>query len=226
MGPAGKSPWTELDPSRIPTKTEVPELDAFVTEIGPHGRLLDLGCGTGVVSRKLAALGFDVTGVDVNERAVAEAEAAGGGTYFVRDVVAPEGLALPGGSFRIVVCQLVISVVGDTKAREALLRNAASVLESSGYLYLSASEVSDEVNSGYRELYLRDFPQTNERYTYFSRDDEGKVLYQTHHFTAPELDALLQGAGFDVVRMASRTEASSRRPNEAANFLYVVARKA
>ena len=44
--------------------------------------------------------------------------------------------------------------------------------------------------------------------------EPGRVLYTTHHFTGVELSALLTGVGFDVVRLASRTETSSRRKDE------------
>ena len=37
---------------------------AFVQELIPRGRVLDVGCGTGVVAGRLADVGFDVTGVD------------------------------------------------------------------------------------------------------------------------------------------------------------------
>jgi SAM-dependent methyltransferase len=46
----------------------------FVASLLPPGaRVLDAGCGTGRVAARLAALGFDVAGVDVDESMVAEA---------------------------------------------------------------------------------------------------------------------------------------------------------
>ena len=47
----------------------------------------------------------------------------------------------------------------------------------------------------------------------------------THHFTGPELGALLDRAGFELTRLSSKTESSNRRPDEAAHFLYAVCRK-
>jgi SAM-dependent methyltransferase len=37
---------------------------AFVTATGPPGSALDVGCGTGALAERLAAAGYDVTGVD------------------------------------------------------------------------------------------------------------------------------------------------------------------
>lgn len=217
--------WAAYEPDRIPTKADVPELEGFLDRVGSGGRLLDLGCGNGRVSRMLAERGFDVVGVDINEAALRTDGTVNNVELHVRDITAPGGLDLPGPRFRVVVCQLVISVIGGTAAREALLANAFDVLEPGGWLYLSASEVSDDVNPGYHELYLRDFPETGERYTYFSRDADGNILYTTHHFTGPELSALIEGAGFELTRLASTTESSSRRPDEAAHFLYAVGRR-
>lgn len=219
------------EPTRIPTKTELPELEAFLEGLGEvgitatGGRLLDLGCGSGRVSCMLAERGFEVVGIDINEAAIRSGGASENLELHVRDIASRDGLDLPGPPFRIVVCQLVVSVVGGVAEREALLGNAFEALEPGGWLYLSASEVSDDVNPGYRKLYEDDFPETRERYSYFSRDSDGNILYVTHHFTGPELGALLGGAGFELTRLSSKTESSSRRPDEAAHFLYAVCRK-
>jgi SAM-dependent methyltransferase len=37
---------------------------AFIERLSPDGRILDVGCGTGVVASRLAGLGHEVTGVD------------------------------------------------------------------------------------------------------------------------------------------------------------------
>jgi SAM-dependent methyltransferase len=221
--------WARYSAERIPTKKETPELEVFLDTMGPGGRLLDLGCGSGRISRELAKRGYDVTGVDINKDAVTNARLGAGlgeGLQFhVRDIAATDGLDLDDAVFRFAVCQLVISVVGGVNERKALLENALSVLEPGGSMYLSASEVSDDVNPGYRKLYLEDFPETHERHSYYSRDADGNILYMTHHFTGIELSALLDEVGFELVRLSSKTESSSRRPDEAAHFLYAVCRR-
>jgi SAM-dependent methyltransferase len=47
----------------------------------PPARVADVGCGTGIASRLLAARGFAVTGIDPNESMLAHARAAGGAVY-------------------------------------------------------------------------------------------------------------------------------------------------
>ena len=184
--------------------------------------MLDLGCGRGRLSAQLAARGHDVVGVDINRDAISEAE---GAEFYVRDVASELGLGLPGLKFHAVVCQLVISVVGGRDERRALLRNAFDALEPSGVVYVSASGVSDAINPAYAALYEQDLPSTGEQYTYLSRDSAGRVLYATHHFTVDELTSFMESAGFIETHVAQRSEASSRRPDEAAYFLYATARK-
>jgi ubiquinone/menaquinone biosynthesis C-methylase UbiE len=55
-------------------------------------RVADVGCGTGILTRRLAARGLDVVGIDPNEDMLAEARAAGGGATFRRGEAAATGL--------------------------------------------------------------------------------------------------------------------------------------
>jgi hypothetical protein len=49
-------------------------------------------------------------------------------------------------------------------------------------------------------------------------------LYATHHFTSDELGSLLERQGFTDITVTTELEASSRRPDEAAYFLYATCR--
>jgi SAM-dependent methyltransferase len=222
--------WARFEPQAIPTKTELGALEAWLDGVRPREagppRLLDLGCGVGAVSRRLFQRGFSVVGVDINSDAIAEARrTAEGVTFLVRDVASPRGLELDEAPFDGVVCQLVLSIVGDVFDRRRLLANALDSLRPGGGFYLSASGVSDAINPSYGRLYQQDFPSTGERHTYFSRDAVGNVLYRTHHFTEEELRDLLESSGFVDVVIARKREASSRRPGEAALFLYAFSRR-
>lgn len=136
------------------------------------------------------------------------------------------GSELENGSwFAAVLLQLVLSVVGGVSMREKVLRNAAAHLQPGGILMLSASGASEEINKEYAALYAKDQPATGEYRTYYSRGATGRVLYVTHHFTQPELRALLDAAGFEVLEFVVSKEASSRRPGMAAFFYYVIAAK-
>jgi len=232
-----RNDWRRFDATAIPSKESTPRLDAFVQEMKTEaaGRpltLLDVGCGSGRLSRRLFEQGFSVFGVDINPDAIhtaqhhaASADAAGRRLLFeVADFADNASPQLHGGPFDVVVCQLVISIIGMIRQRENLLRHVHGVLRPGGHLFLSASGVSDTINAGYARLYADDLPLTGERHTYLSRNDRGEVLYVTHHFTVDELTSLLEAAGFDEISVVTEKETSSRRPDEAAYFLYATCR--
>jgi len=230
--------WRAFPAGSIPSKASTPHLDRFLEGLrtqAPATRrptLLDVGCGTGRLARRLFDAGFSVVGVDISPTAIEEARplafpSEGGGAFLRFDVVdcsVTEGPVVEGGPFDVVVCQLVLSIIGGVRERESLLRNLYQQLRPGGGLYLSASGVSDSINAGYARLYADDARLTGEPYSYYSRDEKGRILYTTHHFSAEELVALLEGAGFVELHIETEREASSRRPDEAAFFHYVTCR--
>ncbi len=229
--------WKRYDAHAIPSKHSTPHLDAFLRDLIHHaeGRplaLLDVGCGTGRLSRRFFDQGFAVLGVDINREAIhaaqalaMPADASGRGVSFeVADFSDDAPPSIHGGPFDVVICQLVISIIGDVRHRANLLRHARANLRPGGWLFLSASGVSDAINPGYARLYADDLPLTGERHTYLSRNDRGEVLYATHHFTDPELRDLLETAGFGEINVTTTRETSSRRPDEAAFFHTAIGR--
>jgi SAM-dependent methyltransferase len=231
--------WRAFPAGSIPSKASTPQLDRFLEGLRPQAAaarpptLLDVGCGTGRLARRLFDAGFSVVGVDISPTAIDEARSLavpseGGGAFLrfdVADVSVAERPRIDGAPFDVVVCQLVLSIVGGVLERENLLRHLHEHLRPGGGLYLSASGASDSINAGYARLYADDGPLTGEPYSYYSRDEKGTILYTTHHFSVEELVALLEGAGFVEVHIDTEREASSRRPDEAAFFHYVTCRR-
>jgi SAM-dependent methyltransferase len=229
--------WRRYDARRIPSKASTPHLDTFLATVQGTASanrplaLLDVGCGTGGLGKRLYELGFSVLGVDVNPEAVRVAReqalpsGSGRALQFVEgDFAADEPPRLGSGPFDVVVCQLVLSIIGGARQRANLLRHVHASLRPGGWLSLSASGVSDTINAQYARLYAEDIHLTGERYSYLSRDQQGEVLYMTHHFTVEEFVGQLQAAGFEEIAVTTEREASSRRPDEAAFFHYVTCR--
>src|SRR5690606_34348007 len=78
---------------------------------GARPRILEVGCGAGVLLGLLAARGFTVQGLDLSERAAAIARR--GGVAAAAGTVASAGLAE--GSFDIVVMQHVLEHAPDPR---------------------------------------------------------------------------------------------------------------
>ena len=224
--PRSRLDWQEFAPLAIPTKHDLGQLQLWLETVPTASRLLDLGCGTGGVSAWLLSRGHSVTGLDINPAAIAQArDALPGVTFAVADIAAANGLKVGDAPHDGVVCQLVLSIVGDAGDRRQLLRNAYDALTPGGSLYVSASGVSDDVNPDYARLYERDLALTGERFTYLSRDASGRALYRTHHFAHDELQALLQDSGYVDITIVDSIEVSSRRSEQRARFYYASARR-
>jgi 2-polyprenyl-3-methyl-5-hydroxy-6-metoxy-1,4-benzoquinol methylase len=103
--------------------------------IQPGERVLDVACGTGVGSRRLARLGARVVAVDVSERMLEHARArtteqAGEIDYRLVDATnQPQVLALGEGAFDAVVCSMALM---DMPAIDPLLHAAARLLTARG----------------------------------------------------------------------------------------------
>lgn len=239
-----RSDWNAFAAEAIPTKTDFGPLEIILTDINKtlgvarSALILDAGRGAGVVSRYLYSKGFSVVGVDINESAINNArqytaELIGPSDdrstrsldFVCADILNTASPAIQADAFTGAICQLVISIIGTGQDRVALLTNVFKALRPGGYLYLSASGVSDDINPMYAELYKSDLEITKEPYTYLSRDDQDRILYATHHFSEEELRYLMQSTGFHDIRNDKKREASSRRINQSAYFYYCYCRK-
>ncbi|NER98960.1 MAG: class I SAM-dependent methyltransferase [Symploca sp. SIO1B1] len=235
-----RNDWQQFAPENIPSKSSMSQLEQFLDSVSRQLpkkqplRLLDLGCGNGAISKQLYEKGFSVIGIDINTNAIEAAQesfaVADEGNphelkFFAGDIASEKGLLTDAQLFDVVIGQLVISIIGNVDDRNNLLRNIFKSLEPDGWLYLSASGISDTINNQYQQLYDADYELTKERYTYFSRNKKGEVLYTTHHFSETELQSLISQAGFNRIEIKCNREVSSRRPDEAAYFYYVTCRK-
>ena len=185
---------------------------------------LDVATGAGHTAVYLASRGLRVTAGDLSAGMLGQTAQLAGeqGLTLQTAQHSAEELPYPDAVFGLVTCRVAAHHFSSV---EDFLREAHRVLRPGGWLFLSASGVSDTINAGYARLYAEDVHLTDERHTYFSRDEAGTVLYMTHHFTTDELVGLLETAGFREISLTTEKESSSRRPDEAAFFHYATCRR-
>ena len=103
---------------------------AFVAELSPVGRVLDVGCGTGALAQRLAGLGYRVAGVDPSEGMLERLRAR------AREVEAVQasGTALPfgEGEFDLVLTVATLHHVAEPQAVRQTLGEMIRVSKSGG----------------------------------------------------------------------------------------------
>ncbi len=96
-------------------------------ELSAYGRILDIGCGDGQISRMLATVGSTVVGIDPTWNQIAVAQERGGGAVYARSGAAP--LPFAGASFDAAVACLVFEHIDDV---DAAIGEVARVLRPGG----------------------------------------------------------------------------------------------
>jgi len=97
--------------------------------IRPNGlKALDVGCGGGIMAEEVAAMGFDVTGIDPSEQSIATARRHAALSALKIDYRqgAGEHLPFPDATFDLVYCCDVLEHVNDL---ERVISEAARVLK-------------------------------------------------------------------------------------------------
>lgn len=96
--------WRRFDVGAIPSKDSTPHLDAFLSDVKTEAQgrsltLLDVGCGSGRLSRRLFEQGCSVLGIDISVAAIhAARESAGPAGRSLRFEVADVAADDPPGS--------------------------------------------------------------------------------------------------------------------------------
>ena len=110
---------------------------AFPSPFAPGLRLLDIGCGGGLIAEPLARLGFGVTGIDASDRniGVAKLHAAKSGLEIAYDCKTPEQLLEAPHRYDVVLALEVVEHVADVGA----FLNAAGQLVAPGGALIAAT---------------------------------------------------------------------------------------
>ncbi len=158
----------------------------------PHARWLDLGCGDGVITARIADFADEVVGVDISDRNIAVANdlRARANVRYIRAAVEEPGAYADGRSFDAVSAFEILEHVYDPAV---FLRDAAAQLRPGGVLILStpnAASLTRRLKRRFRPLVTR------------AGYADAESLIEEHHreYTLPDLRRLVRDAGLTLLK--------------------------
>ena len=137
--PAGKfAPLHKFNPVRLKFIRDIAAAQFGRTGLKPFAgmRLLDIGCGGGLLCEPMSRLGFSVTGVDPSAKNIgtARAHAAAAGIAVDYRAASAEALESEGALFDVVLNMEVVEHVADLKA---YLRSCAKLVKPGGLMFVA-----------------------------------------------------------------------------------------
>ncbi|MDO8299290.1 bifunctional 2-polyprenyl-6-hydroxyphenol methylase/3-demethylubiquinol 3-O-methyltransferase UbiG [Lacisediminimonas sp.] len=100
-------------------------------------RILDIGCGGGILAESMARKGADVTGIDLSEKAlkVADLHSLESGVQVRYELISAEDMAArEAGGFDVVTCMEMLEHVPDP---EAIVHACATLVRPGGHVFFS-----------------------------------------------------------------------------------------
>jgi 2-polyprenyl-3-methyl-5-hydroxy-6-metoxy-1,4-benzoquinol methylase len=137
--------WPAKYAARAPLAGRLEHLAAAVDRyVRPKGKVLDLGCGTGELARRMAACGLHVTGCDISSQMLGHAMATDPGGAVAWIQLQPNWHTLPfqAGAFDAVIASSVIEYVDHPLG---VLQECARLLSPGGVVLCTAPNLAHPV---------------------------------------------------------------------------------
>ncbi len=184
--------------------------EVFIEKFSIDSRLLDIGCASGRLCLALAKLGYSVTGIDVAEKQIEQAqriaETENVNLTFLH--YEPPTLPFPDASFAAAFMENVYCYIPHRTGRIAFLAEVARVLNPNGQLFLS-NTVLDGIIDSYEPTYDENYDRFAPNYETLEKGDnfwlEEDPIY-VHYFFADDLKAELEESPFRVLSSSVEDE--------------------
>jgi ubiquinone/menaquinone biosynthesis C-methylase UbiE len=133
--------WEDRYSHDAAVKNRIVRFDAALRRHGAgEGAVLDLGCGTGRITRSLAHDGFSMTGADISNRMLDLARSEPGGDpvrWVLQDADQPFPLPLDDDQFDAVISSSVLEYLSDPKVA---LAEMARLLKPEGWAFFTVPD--------------------------------------------------------------------------------------
>lgn len=191
--------WGKKESSRIPSSLW-PD-DFLFSKLNREMEILDLGCGVGRLTLELGRLGHKVTGIDISEDAIKNANLnAEKKNLTDRCSFACESatsLPFDNNTFDVIIIQAVLTIIESKEDRKKILLESNRILKENGFVYLAEFSQNWHI-TGYRNKYLNHFSKTGEEGLFIVFDINGNEEYRAKHFSNKEISLLILDSGFSI----------------------------
>ncbi|WP_372398036.1 bifunctional 2-polyprenyl-6-hydroxyphenol methylase/3-demethylubiquinol 3-O-methyltransferase UbiG [Azospirillum sp. HJ39] len=169
-------------------------------------RVVDIGCGGGLLAEPMARMGASVVGVDASERNVhtAAAHAAGTGTEVDYRATTAEALAASGEKFDVVLAMEVIEHVADVTL---FVKSLSELLAPGGVLFLATlnrTPKSFALAIVGAEYILRWLPRGTHNWRQFLRPSELNAAVRAYGLGVRDLTGITYNPLSDEFRLNAR----------------------
>ncbi len=177
----------------------------------PHARILDIACGTGILTIELAKQGHTVYGIDISPRMIGKARAKSSGLFNAGYDVQDMREFSVEGRFDLVTCTFdSVNYILDPKELAGMFRQVAEVLDQSGLLIFDSNTHQHYLNhhrGEYQhqlggECFLQKCiydPEELRAETIFEFSDKAVETHRQRPYDLLELGPMLIQAGLRVV---------------------------
>lgn len=158
----------------------------------PYGKLLDIGCGTGVFLDEARENGWEVTGIDIADDAVQYAR-----DKFKLEVFQGEldSINLPAAHFDVITMWDLIEHLENPLA---ILKKANKILKDKGKIVI----LTPNENSLIKKIIFLFFKLSGKRWDFLVK--KGYGIHHLYYFSDKNIKELLKKAGFGIIKVVKR----------------------
>lgn len=171
--------------------------------IGTSGRVLDLGCGNGRISKLIKKHGYQVYGIDINKDAILFAQgdpSLSGAEFSVQDA---KQTSFSDNFFDAVIEQATLGCM-EPEERAFVLQEIHRILKPDGVVSITEFGIRSDRTDEYRQ----DAVLTGEYGTHIVKREDGSEWFRVHNFEENELENLIEGSGFQILSESHPTFSS------------------
>ena len=166
--------------SRLGYPTDIVEFAVTTAALGRHSRVLEVGCGTGQLTERLAGFGFSLTAIDIGPSMVAEARHRLNGPDVEFQVASFEDFPAAEASFDLIVSAAAFHWVDP----EVRYRKSAQLLRPGAWLALLdiSEHYDDPFGAALRDMWVA---RSDGRGAWVKRATDTEVITGTGWFSEP-----------------------------------------